>query len=273
MCSQITMVRCIQHQLCLQLIHCRVSFVHLHTWNNRLRFHMLVVSLQIIAREYSAVKWVNWLYCCYTAPESSQWFTWGPIQMHCRLCAACWSYWKKYGGLKMPTRLGSSFLTHITVLLVCKSIYTVSMILFIVFTVNSLHASWNFKLGIFRPRNLWTSELHYFLTEVLLIVIFFQICDLLTTYIKLTTPLIINKILWHYINLLCNCYLDGGSTGDRLINMNSFGIHKCTVPGCSKVTDTDTCRLCFICLYSDLLRIDFSWSVTPKQLYSWYVSN
>ena len=25
--------------------------------------------------------------------------------MQCRLCASCWSYWKKYGGLKMPTRL------------------------------------------------------------------------------------------------------------------------------------------------------------------------
>lgn len=25
--------------------------------------------------------------------------------MQCRLCASCWTYWKKYGGLKMPTRL------------------------------------------------------------------------------------------------------------------------------------------------------------------------
>ena len=48
-------------------------------------------------------KW--WLVCC-AATLSSQWFTWGPVQMQCRLCAACWTYWKKYGGLKMPTRLG-----------------------------------------------------------------------------------------------------------------------------------------------------------------------
>jgi len=33
---------------------------------------------------------------------STAWFTWGPPNMGCRLCAACWSYWKKYGGLKMP---------------------------------------------------------------------------------------------------------------------------------------------------------------------------
>lgn len=24
--------------------------------------------------------------------------------MQCRLCATCWLYWKKYGGLKMPTQ-------------------------------------------------------------------------------------------------------------------------------------------------------------------------
>lgn len=41
---------------------------------------------------------------CYTA-HSSQWFSWGPAHMQCRLCSACWMYWKKYGGLKMPTRL------------------------------------------------------------------------------------------------------------------------------------------------------------------------
>ncbi|XP_025103893.1 metastasis-associated protein MTA1-like isoform X2 [Pomacea canaliculata] len=43
---------------------------------------------------------------CYTA-HSSQWFSWGPAHMQCRLCSACWMYWKKYGGLKMPTRLGA----------------------------------------------------------------------------------------------------------------------------------------------------------------------
>lgn len=37
---------------------------------------------------------------------SSQWYAWGPSHMQCRLCQQCWSYWKKYGGLKIPTRFG-----------------------------------------------------------------------------------------------------------------------------------------------------------------------
>ncbi|XP_054840499.1 metastasis-associated protein MTA1 isoform X6 [Eublepharis macularius] len=41
---------------------------------------------------------------CYAA-QSYQWYSWGPPNMQCRLCAPCWTYWKKYGGLKMPTRL------------------------------------------------------------------------------------------------------------------------------------------------------------------------
>lgn len=41
---------------------------------------------------------------CY-ATSSNQWYAWGPPHMQCRLCANCWTYWKKYGGLKMPTRL------------------------------------------------------------------------------------------------------------------------------------------------------------------------
>lgn len=28
--------------------------------------------------------------------------------MNCRLCQACWSYWKKYGGLKVASRLADS---------------------------------------------------------------------------------------------------------------------------------------------------------------------
>ncbi|KAL8185323.1 UNVERIFIED_CONTAM: Metastasis-associated protein mta3 [Gekko kuhli] len=39
---------------------------------------------------------------CY-ATQSHQWYSWGPPNMQCRLCATCWIYWKKYGGLKMPT--------------------------------------------------------------------------------------------------------------------------------------------------------------------------
>ncbi|XP_064207786.1 metastasis-associated protein MTA2-like [Anguilla rostrata] len=41
---------------------------------------------------------------CFTA-QSPQWYAWGPPSMQCRLCASCWIYWKKYGGLKTPTQL------------------------------------------------------------------------------------------------------------------------------------------------------------------------
>ena len=37
---------------------------------------------------------------------SNQWYAWGPSHMQCRLCHTCWQYWKKYGGLKNPTRFG-----------------------------------------------------------------------------------------------------------------------------------------------------------------------
>ncbi|XP_058880708.1 metastasis-associated protein MTA3-like isoform X2 [Acipenser ruthenus] len=36
--------------------------------------------------------------------QSAQWYSWGPPSMQCRLCVSCWAYWKKYGGLKMPSR-------------------------------------------------------------------------------------------------------------------------------------------------------------------------
>lgn len=41
---------------------------------------------------------------CHTT-VSAQWYAWGPPNMQCRLCASCWIYWKKYGGLKTPTQL------------------------------------------------------------------------------------------------------------------------------------------------------------------------
>lgn len=43
---------------------------------------------------------------CYTM-NSAQWYAWGPAHMQCRLCQSCWTYWKKFGGLKYPTRLES----------------------------------------------------------------------------------------------------------------------------------------------------------------------
>uniref|UniRef100_A0A8C7TGC6 Metastasis associated 1 family, member 2 n=1 Tax=Oncorhynchus mykiss TaxID=8022 RepID=A0A8C7TGC6_ONCMY len=43
---------------------------------------------------------------CESCPaQSAQWYAWGPPNMQCRLCASCWIYWKKYGGLKTPTQL------------------------------------------------------------------------------------------------------------------------------------------------------------------------
>ncbi|XP_069163458.1 metastasis-associated protein MTA3 isoform X5 [Procambarus clarkii] len=40
------------------------------------------------------------------ATNSSQWYAWGPSHLQCRLCNSCWQYWKKFGGLKLPSRIG-----------------------------------------------------------------------------------------------------------------------------------------------------------------------
>ncbi|XP_050706979.1 metastasis-associated protein MTA3-like isoform X3 [Eriocheir sinensis] len=40
------------------------------------------------------------------ATSSSQWYAWGPSHLQCRLCNSCWQYWKKFGGLKLPSRIG-----------------------------------------------------------------------------------------------------------------------------------------------------------------------
>ena len=42
--------------------------------------------------------------CLGTA--ASRWYQWGPAHEHCRLCNFCYTYWRKYGGLKLPTRWG-----------------------------------------------------------------------------------------------------------------------------------------------------------------------
>ncbi|XP_042872843.1 metastasis-associated protein MTA3-like isoform X8 [Penaeus japonicus] len=42
---------------------------------------------------------------CHTT-SSSQWYAWGPSHLQCRLCNSCWQYWKKFGGLKLPSRIG-----------------------------------------------------------------------------------------------------------------------------------------------------------------------
>lgn len=33
--------------------------------------------------------------------QSPQWYSWGPSHLQYRLCQSCWTYWKKYGGLKV----------------------------------------------------------------------------------------------------------------------------------------------------------------------------
>uniref|UniRef100_A0A8C4LIZ4 Metastasis associated 1 family member 2 n=1 Tax=Equus asinus asinus TaxID=83772 RepID=A0A8C4LIZ4_EQUAS len=48
---------------------------------------------------------------CHTT-QSAQWYAWGPPNMQCRLCASCWIYWKKYGGLKTPTQSGRNKEPH-----------------------------------------------------------------------------------------------------------------------------------------------------------------
>ncbi|XP_019864285.1 PREDICTED: metastasis-associated protein MTA3-like isoform X2 [Amphimedon queenslandica] len=35
---------------------------------------------------------------------STRWVSWGPAHDHCRLCGHCYVYWRKYGGLKLPSR-------------------------------------------------------------------------------------------------------------------------------------------------------------------------
>lgn len=38
------------------------------------------------------------------AVSALRWYQWGPAHEHCRLCNLCYTYWRKYGGLKLPTR-------------------------------------------------------------------------------------------------------------------------------------------------------------------------
>lgn len=40
--------------------------------------------------------------------SSQQWYAWGPPHLSCRLCHTCWHLWKKYGGIKTPSRLNET---------------------------------------------------------------------------------------------------------------------------------------------------------------------
>ncbi|XP_053661355.1 metastasis-associated protein MTA1 [Anopheles marshallii] len=39
---------------------------------------------------------------------SQQWYSWGPTHLNNRLCQNCWNYWKRYGGLKVASRLADN---------------------------------------------------------------------------------------------------------------------------------------------------------------------
>ncbi|XP_040175522.1 metastasis-associated protein MTA1 [Anopheles arabiensis] len=39
---------------------------------------------------------------------SPQWYSWGPVHLNNRLCQNCWTYWKRYGGLKVASRLADN---------------------------------------------------------------------------------------------------------------------------------------------------------------------
>ncbi|XP_065883695.1 metastasis-associated protein MTA3-like isoform X2 [Dysidea avara] len=40
--------------------------------------------------------------------QAVRWYSWGPTQENCRVCNTCMTYWRKYGGLKLPTRWENS---------------------------------------------------------------------------------------------------------------------------------------------------------------------
>jgi hypothetical protein len=42
----------------------------------------------------------------FSASSSAQWYQWNTTQPQARLCAECWIYYKKLGGLKYPKKSG-----------------------------------------------------------------------------------------------------------------------------------------------------------------------
>ena len=41
---------------------------------------------------------------------STRWYHWGSAHDHCRLCTFCYTYWRKYAGLKLPNKWGKCVL-------------------------------------------------------------------------------------------------------------------------------------------------------------------
>ena len=49
----------------------------------------------------------------FVAMSSSQWYQYGTTQVHTKLCAECWIYYKKMGSVKYPRKSGKNlFLTN-----------------------------------------------------------------------------------------------------------------------------------------------------------------
>lgn len=49
---------------------------------------------------------VTWPDLLPAVSHSAQWYSWGPSHINCRLCHVCWTYWRRYGGLKNTNRAG-----------------------------------------------------------------------------------------------------------------------------------------------------------------------
>lgn len=85
--------------------------------------------------------------------------------MQCRLCSSCWIYWKKYGGLKMPTRLGEYFYVHIKML--------VELVIFSLKTWKDFPTSFQMNLKQMTP------------SEILFSVICSRSCPSVFNYLKI----------------------------------------------------------------------------------------
>lgn len=48
----------------------------------------------------------------FPATSSAQWYQWNAAQPTTRICADCWSYYKKMGGVKYPKKSGEYFPHH-----------------------------------------------------------------------------------------------------------------------------------------------------------------
>ncbi|VDQ06912.1 unnamed protein product [Trichobilharzia regenti] len=57
---------------------------------------LLSVVLTLIFKE----KHIFFSSSFFKVANSHQWYIWGTSNNNSRLCAGCWSYWKRYGGLK-----------------------------------------------------------------------------------------------------------------------------------------------------------------------------